>query len=289
MDNFHHEIPCPDDRAIRKFLWSDYFHDADLNHIRHDHPAIGDLSIQATCVWEMDKHWPSIPGETREEKLAYFDQHLAPNITYHLRFHRVRHFEHVISRTWLGVEEIICGRFKDTPLRRRLQKTFGKPLYHLRFRTSCGYMDIVFEHFSIRKMTGRVDYRWTEDISRDYWHESMAADARSALEALSAAPEHTLAEYDRESLLTARLFTCAETGDLDGVRTLARQIVAGTDERASFAAEYAVYLLGFHGDAGDLPTLTQLLFRPDAESLTTRNTRDAIERILERGQIEPHP
>ena len=150
-------------------------------------------------------------------------------------------------------------------------------------------MDIVFEHFSIRKMTGRVDYRWTEDISRDYWHESMAADARSALEALSAVSEHALAEYDRESLLTARLFTCAETGDLDGVRTLARQIVAGTDGHASFAAEYAVYLLGFHGDAGGLPALTQLLFRPDAELLTTRNTRDAIERILERGQIEPHP
>lgn len=289
MDNFHHEIPCPEDRAIRKFLWSDYFHDADLNHIEHDRPAIGDLTIQAACVWEMDELWPSIPGETREEKLATFDQHLAPHITYRLRFHRVRHFEHVIDRTWLGMEEILCGRFKDTPLLRRLQAAVGKPLYHLRFRTSCGYMDIVFERFTIRKVAGRVDYHWTGDTSRDFWRESMTTDTKSTLEALHGTPEHALDECDRASLLIARLFTCEEAGDLDGVRALARQIIAGKDERMSFEEEYAVYLLGFHGDQSDLSALTQLLFCPETDPLAAHNTRDAIERILERHQHENLP
>lgn len=282
MDNFRHEIPCPDDRAIRKFLWSDYFHDASLDHIEHDRPAFGDLTIQAACVWEVDKLWPSVPGQTREEKRAYFDQHLAPRVTYRLRFHRVRHFEHAIDRTWLGAEELLSGRFKDTPLRRRLQKALGKPLYHLRFRTSCGYMDVIFERFSIRKVEGRVDYRWSGDDTLDFWRECMATDAQSTLKALKGTPEDSLDEYDRASLLTARLFACDEASDPEGIRTLARQIIAGNDARASFEEEYAVYLLGFHGEESDILPLMQLLHRPGTDPLAARNLCDAIERIMER-------
>ena len=283
MINFGHEIPCPDDRAIRKFLWCDYFHDADLDHMEHDHPAIGDLTIQAACVWEMDRLWPSLPGQTHEEKRAYFEQHLAPRITYRLRFHRVRHFEHAIDRTWLGAEELLCGRFKDTPLRRRLQKALGRPLYQLRLRTSCGYMDVIFERFSIRKVTGRVDYRWTGDASRDFWRESMTMDTKSTLERLKNTPDHALDECDRAGLMIARLFTCEEASDFDGLRALARQIIAGKDARVSFEEEYAVYMLGFCGDESDLPALTQLLLRPETDPLAARNVRDAIERIVERG------
>ena len=282
MDNFRHEIPCPDDRAMRKFLWFDYFHDADLDHIEHDHPTIGDLTIQAVCVWEIDKFWPSIPGSNGKEKRAYFDQHLAPHCTYRLQFHHVRHFEHIIDRSWPGAEEILCGRFKDTPLRRQLQKTVSKPLYHLRFRTSCGVMDILFERFTIRRLTGRVNYRCTGDPTHDFWRAAMADDAQSTLAALSNKPMHTLDEESRADLLIAQLFTCEEARDADGVRTLARQILSRKGRRVLFEEEYAIYLLGFHGDESDLPSLTQLLLRPETDPLALRNIRDAIERIAER-------
>ena len=145
-------------------------------------------------------------------------------------------------------------------------------------------MDIVFERFTIRKAEGRVDYRWSGDDTRDFWRECMAADAQSTLDALRGTPEHALDECDRADLLTARLFTCEEAGDSEGMRTLARQIIAEQDARVSFEEEYAVYLLGFHGEEGDMPALMQLLLRPETDPLTARNICDAMERIHERAK-----
>ena len=33
MWNFEHEIDCPDDKAIKSFLWVDYFHDSKILNI----------------------------------------------------------------------------------------------------------------------------------------------------------------------------------------------------------------------------------------------------------------
>ena len=146
-------------------------------------------------------------------------------------------------------------------------------------------MDVIFERFSIRKVEGRVNYRWSGDDTLDFWRECMAANAQSTLKALHGTPEDALGEYDRASLLTARLFAREEADDPEGVRTLARQIIAGNDARASFEEEYAVYLLGFHGEEGDMPRLMQLLHRPGIDPLAARNLCDAIERIQERRRV----
>ena len=46
MHNFYHEIPLPEDKAIRKFLWVSYFHDGLIQQILPGQPNPYDLTLQ---------------------------------------------------------------------------------------------------------------------------------------------------------------------------------------------------------------------------------------------------
>lgn len=282
MDSFFHEIPCPDDRAIRKFLWNDCFHDGVIECVAHDQPAAGDVTVQVhASAWPGDEVWASIPPGTRREQHAYYEEHLRPRLTYRLRFHRVRHFQHIMGSDY-AYEEMLCARFRDTPLLRRLQAQCGKPLYHLRIHTTHGVMDIVFERFTIRRLYGRVDYRCDMDAGRSFWYEAMQSDVHSALRRLSGVREDEMDESDRIDWLMGRMFTYEQEGNVAGMLPLAREAITVRPGALWPADAYAARLLGFHGDSSDLPALVRRCFDPDIDGFAMLETKDAIERIRER-------
>lgn len=275
MLNFSHEIPCPDDRAMRKFLWFAYFHDSDVLHVTHDTPAAGDLTLTLRSCRDSDEIYKTLKG-TWEEMHAQFEP-LLPRVTYLLHFHRVRHFRHVMNdHVCRCADEILDLRFKDTPLRRRLEKEWGKPLYHLRIETAQGLIDIVFDRFSIRKQEGRVDYRCDWDVTADEWVYRMQDVLRDADDS----PEAD--GYNRACAHCARLYRLHVAQDYPALLALARELLSGPVSPAHDAPYYAAHLLGHYGDESDLPLLTRLYLTPTRYALARAGVQDAIERIVER-------
>lgn len=285
MDNFHHEIPCPEDRAIRKFLWVSYFHDSPIECIRYDQPEHGSITLQVESAPDSSELYQRCPGSSREERIAYLEQHWKPRYTYLLRFHRVKYMQYTSAYAF-SCEDILATRFLDTPLLRRKQAETGKPLYHLRIHTTHGAMDIIFERFSVRRQEGRVDYRCDVDCERNYWEDVVRIDAAATRKRLSGLPENELDEDDRADLMMCRLFECEQSGDVASMLPLARRAVSKMPESLWPADTYAARLLGFHGDQSDLPALMKRYFDPDIDGYAQHATRDAIERILERTSKE---
>ena len=278
MLNFSHEIPCPDDRAMRKFLWFAYFHDSDVLHVTHDAPACGDVTLTLRSCLDTDEIYKTLRG-TWEEKHAQFEP-LLPRVTYLLRFHRVRHFRHVMNdQVCRCADEILDLRFKDTPLLHRLEKEWGRPLYHLRIETAQGLIDIVFERFSIRKQEGRVDYRCDWDVTADEWLYRMQDVLRDADDSPEAAG------YNRSCALCARLYRLHVAEDAPALLALARELLSGPVDPALDAPYYAAHLLGHYGDESDIPLLTRLYLIPTRYALARTGVQDAIERITERRYI----
>lgn len=275
MHNFSHEIPLPDDRAMRKFLWFDYFHDGEIQHIDFDQPARGDVTLTVRSVLDSDILWDKLKG-SREEKLAQFEP-LLPQATYLLRFHGVKHFRHALTHCIWCKDEILAVRFKDSPLLHRCQADCARPVYHLRADTAHGMMDVVFERFTIRRQEGRVDYRCDWDPAVDEWHELMQ---QEILPAADDSPDAD--EYNRDCLRCAQLYRMQQSGDIPGLLALAREILAGDIDPFADPPYYAAHLLGYHGAARDLPALTRLYLHPELPAMPRQITLDAMERIAER-------
>ena len=152
MYNYEHEIECPDNKAIRKFLWNDYFHDSELLDIRFDREWRKVLLTLESCR-DIDNAWERLKGDG-DTRHQYIEGHKDEYI-YTLLFLGTVYF-HVERMMYCG--DYINGRFKDTALLRRLQSGSKKPLYHFRIQFADGYADILFDGFQIRKQTGRVNY-----------------------------------------------------------------------------------------------------------------------------------
>ena len=280
MINFGHEIPCPDDRAMRKFLWFDYFHDGEIYRIEYGKPADGDVTIVTRCVWESDEIFKTLKG-TWEERHAQFEKYL-PRVTYLLRFHGVKYFRHVMDEGWRKPDDFRYMRFKDSPLLHRLQKENNKPLCHLRAETCLGLLDIVFERFTIRKQEGRVDYRCDWDANWDFWENPMNSYGQYLREDRDDEDVAGMDDYDLNDVMCCRLYKRHRAGRMPEALTLAREIVRTYQGRLYHAESYAAYLLGLHGDEADLPALTRLYLYPELDALSRQNMLDAMERIHER-------
>lgn len=281
MNNFDHEIPCPDDRAMRKFLWFDYFHDANICRIEYAQPEAGAVTLTVYSWVDSDAIWQTLKG-TQAEKQAQLER-LRPRATCLLRFHGVRHFRHAMDGEIWHADEIINTRFKDSPLLHRLEKECGKPLYHLRIETAHGLIDVVFERFTIRKQEGRVDYRcdWTEERGGcfDAFQKPRPGTADKPV-------TDETDDFDADERLTARLYNLHHAPDIPGTLALAREIIRTYHNRLWEAEPYAAILLGLYGDASDLPALAQVYLTPELDALNRQHVLDAMARIAERG--EPH-
>lgn len=247
VDVYFHETHCPEDRAMRKFLWESCFHDAELLRIDYDRPGQGDITL---VVRDNEDTW-------------------------HLRFHRVKHFDHA-SQAVLDLplsQRIFFTGFLDSALLHRCRKEADKPLQHLRIDLSDGLMDVVFQRFTIRREGGRVSYqpRVTQDVPYDF-----ATGMTRLIALLDEDPELR----DRASLLACDLFRAQQAGDASAIRCNARALL---QQRNIFNwADYAAYMLGHHGDASDLPALMAVCTDPECTLHLRREMLDAMERIMER-------
>lgn len=262
-DEFGFHVPCPDDRAMRKFLWYDFFHDATLERIEYGKPDRRDVTLTVRIPEAM------VRPAFRKICGAYF-----------LRFHRIHHFDYATGASLYLAEGIFSTDFMDTPLLHRLQKNCAKPLYHLRIRTNCGLMDIIFERFTIRRAHGRMDYHCDEKECWFDWDTSMEALGGTIPEANLRLPLDALNDMDRLDVLVYKLYLAQKAQDVPAMLTLARRIL--TDPLGLCWLSYAATLLGHYGDSSDLPALMRLHLHPDAEPEQKQAALDAMERIAER-------
>jgi len=83
-------------------------------------------------------------------------------------------------------------------------------------------------------------------------------------------------------VMCCRLYKRHRAGRIPEALELAREIIRTYQGRLYHAESYAAYLVGLHGDEGDLPALTKLYLCPELGVLPKQNMLDAIERIRER-------
>ena len=264
MHNFYHEIPLPDDKAIRKFLWISYFHDSTIEEILLGQPQKDALTLKLQCSCD--------------------------GFTYLLQFDGVRHFEYASPRQgWHAGEEISSTRFKDTALLHRLQKEEGRPLYHLRFSHWDGYTDVIFRQFSLRKEGGRVNYKCEIPMEAVSWQHQLYAPHGTYLPGLDPSSDKYATMYfdDPEALREleddftwTHLYRLEQSGDTEVLKLQAQDILDHARD-CPHALLYAAFLLGKHGSEEDLITLAAQLLR-EQNLLRRRVIMDALELIYER-------
>ena len=276
MINFTHEIPCPDDRAMRKFFWHSPFHDARILSLQYDGADRSSIILR-------------IDGGGYDVRRG----------VYHLRFHGVQHFCHVAEHP--ATDRIYATYFLDSAALRREQAESVKPLYHLRIETWSGYIDVIFARFCIRLEGGRVDYR-----PRDIDDSVVAANRERRIRQTHAEAQSSLASDHPWDMDVDRYHALGlDEDDLDEYHASGLWIAAQEKAPAEIAAHarkvlllplhkfqartWAAYLLGLHGSAEDLPALTQLLLAlPPWFLLDKRVVLDAMERIHERAKEAAH-
>lgn len=269
MIDFINEIPCPDDRAMRKFLWYNPFHDARILSLHCDEADRSSVILR-------------IEGGGYDVRRG----------VYRLRFHGVRRFCHVAEHP--ANDRFYATSFLDSAALHREQAESAKPLYHLRIETWSGYIDAIFERFTIRLESGRVDYR-----PLDIDDAVVAANTDRRIRQLHAETQARL-ESDRPWDMDVNQYRALglDEDDLDEYHASGLWISAQEEAPAEVAAHarevlmlpllkfqaqtWAAYLLGLHGSAADLPALTQLLLSlPPWHTLVKRIVLDAMERIHE--------
>ncbi len=263
MNNFTHDIPLPDDPAIRKFLWISYFHDAIIQEIHPGKPTYKDLTLRV------------------------FSPH--DGFAYLLRFHGVEHFScSKDNYFWHTGIDIASTVFKDTALLHRLEKEAEKSLYHLRFSFWDGYMDVIFAKFTIRREGGRVSYKPEYDPAVINWKAYRYAPNGYWLrnDPFLADIAHPEGEDDSDrqewidDILWARLYHIHQAGNVQTMLTQSRDYLMNRPTY-DHAELYAAYLLGKHGDHSDLPALTRHFLHAET-AIRQRVFLDAMELIQER-------
>lgn len=204
--------------------------------------------------------------------------------------------QHILYDAASGDDQIYATRFLDSARLHREQAESTKPLYHLRIETWCGYIDLVFERFSIRLADGRVDYRPLDidegiiAANRDRRYRACIAELADRLASPRPYDDMDEARYtalglrddDLDEYHAFSLYTTAQDKAAEEVASHARQVLALGLTRTG-ARTYAASLLGKYGNAEDLPRLTQLLLAlPSWTCLKRRIVLDAMERIHER-------
>ncbi|MBR3764091.1 MAG: hypothetical protein IKK57_06020 [Clostridia bacterium] len=273
LDLYTHEIPCPDDRAMRKFLWYSVFHDARILNLEYNHDRRGYVALR-------------ISGGGYDVRRG----------EYLLRFHGVQHI--LYDAGTCGDDRIYATRFLDSARLHREQAESVKPLYHLRIETWCGYIDLIFERFSIRLVGGRVDYRPLDiddgilAANRDRRFRTCIAELAERLASPRPYDDMDAARYtalglrdeDLDEYHAFSLYVTAQEKAPEEIAAHARQVLSMRLARPG-APAYAAHLLGFHGTAEDLPRLTELyLALCPWRAISRRIVLDAMERIHERAK-----
>lgn len=163
MFNSENEIKCPNDKYIKHFLWSDYFHDSKITMIQFNNSkgkenyCPDQVILTLESCNDIDKDWDKLKG-TDTEKKTYINEN-KDKYKYDLYFSNCKYFNYEKS---IMANDYINGRFKDTAILHKIKKSTNKLYYHFRIATDDGYLDIIFSKFKIRKLIGRIRIKDTE-------------------------------------------------------------------------------------------------------------------------------
>lgn len=268
MDNYEHEIACPNNKGIRNYLWYDYFHDSTIDNLSFDCRK-GLLTLQIVCHREIEficnEH-----SDAHVDKPYAIDEN-TDNFTYILRFKGVKHFreERLVTNG-----DYINGRFKDTAILRKLSAVNKQPLFHFRIQIADGYMDIIFSNFIVIKKSGRAKCP-AQNVDNQTNKPLTDADYKMALDG----------EDFNRFFAMQRLFKGNGFGLLEIARSNLR-----LDVMYETSCLYSAYLLGKFGDTSDTQNLFDLLLNIEEHIVTKstcrsnvmligRNIMDAIELI----------
>lgn len=299
MYNGENEIKCPEDKYIKHFLWSDYFHDSEIENIQFSNSrgkenySPDQVVLTIKSIRDMDCDWIRIKG-TRDEKKAFLIENKQKYI-YNLYFTDCKYFNYEKS---ILANEYINGRFKDSAILNKITKSTAKPYYHFRIGTDDGYIDIIFSKFKIEKLVGRirvndinvVDYAviWLQKFNNGTLiNEKGELSIIRLLEMAGNGDDverynalHYLLHYTTESLVD-----------------IARNIIKLNNEEYEMSKTVAISILGIQGEEKDLPLLLDEYFAIEEKYtkesicycstlLPRRHVMDAIEKIKYRNDTK---
>lgn len=256
---------------MRKFLWSDYFHDSLISDVAFQEPSKPEkwktdaLSLTLYCDRDFNKACQEIPEKDYPKDWLpkdWFKVFTSGKFTYILTFYDVQHFE---IKSKKNAMTYLNGRFKDSRIVRELNADSKTPYYHFRIQIIWGYIDIVFRKLKIRKADGRVNYAVK-------WDDSTVTSSQKPF----GDPEYLLPEEadDFDCFFTMRKLYA--DGD-PALATYARNCLK-SDLPVEDAKPYAAYLLGKVGEKTDLDLIRALYFQTKDE-LQKRHISDAIEAL----------
>ncbi|WP_265455143.1 hypothetical protein [Enterococcus sp. HY326] len=267
MCNDEHEINCPDNFAIRKFLWEDYFHDSRIMNLEIE-KSNNKVILTLESNTDLNDDFEKLKLNNKE-----FWEYVSVNIaeyTYDLVFIGVKHVQ--IERS-IESNDYIEGRFKNTALVNRLKQNSKEKLYHFRIKVTDGFIDIIFSDFSIRRMKGKVSYEIL-DSSPQHVEKSF-----NQLEMVKSAKQGD--DFERYEAMKGLY----ETGYVD-LLNIARCNMILTDDFEE-SCLYACFLIGLLGNQDDLSNLLTVYHQLDLlykrpQYLKKRAILDAIEKVQDR-------
>lgn len=271
MDNYSHEIPLPENSALRRYLWFDYFHDSKIFQVAFDHRK-RTVTLSLDCCCDYDDVWYKLKGDY-DSRCAQMEP-LLDRFIYYLKFSGVEYFH---SERLPLANDYINGRFKDSAILRKLCKDKQQDLFHFRIQIDDGYDDIIFKKFSIRKKVGRINPKETESYEvKEQWTNEQI---------------HLMLDnddFDDDFNRYLALSTLHRSNDASILR-YARTFMSN-QAYLEISKTYSAYLLGKYGDLSDIPSLVELYFIIENQMceqpilrcstlLPKRNIMDAIELI----------
>ena len=268
MHNYEHEIEMTGNKAMDAFLWSDYFHDSEINHIDFLQEK-QKVVLTMRCCRDTEDYYRNAKVSYKEIT-AYIKDH-PEEFIYVLTFSNVAYFN--ITRM-SGCNDYINGRFKDSVILKKLQKENNRKLYHLRIQFDDGFGDVIFSKFEIKKKIGKIKYPKYEP-----WQAAGCSTAELNFDN----------EFDK-FLAMQQLFKDGDFRVLD----MARETIK-SKEYLEDTKPYSAYILGKLGNKDDLPILFDYYLKIEKDMLDQsiclcstlmyrQNILDAIEEINYREQ-----
>lgn len=297
MYNGEHEIKCPNDKYIKHFLWSDYFHDSKIQMIEFNNSKGNEkifpdqIVLTIKSCRDIDNEWDRLNG-TKIEKEIYITDNKNKYI-YNLYFVDCKYFNYEKS---IKVNDYINGRFKNTAILQKITKSTNKYYYHFRISTDDGYLDVIFSKFKIKKLIGRIYIKDTQIRNNEIKDYNI----------------NWLKKYDKGILLMEngelnkmKLLELMNSGDdveryyalyyfmkydNETVTDYARNIIRLDWDDYEMSKIMAISLIGNQGDRQDLPALLKEYFAVEerlsndstcycSTLLPKRHIMDAIEKI----------
>jgi hypothetical protein len=268
MHNYEHEIACPDNRAIRKYLWEDYFHDSKITDIKFDKSS---NKVVLTLESNTDLNDAFEKFKMNHEEFWEYVSRNINKFTYELIFIGAQHVQ--IERR-LDSSDYINGRFKDTALVNKLSIGRKKKLYHFRIKVADGFLDVIFSDFNIRKKEGNVDYK-VHNTSFQFMPDNLLDE----IEIVKLAKHGE--DFERYKAMK-ELYEMGYPNLLDIVRHN-----MDLNDELEDTCFYACFLLGILGEQEDIINLLHIFCRIDcfyksSQYLIKKNILDAIEKITGR-------